>query len=431
MNLNTKTFMFMGKIKLPIIFITVAFFFIGCNGGNKHRRTQSFNKTKCISKEKNLNFRVFVENSGSMDGYVRNDRKTGKNTRFKDDLYTLLSDIHISGIEKSMSFNFINTKIIPRKKSLDSFKDELSPYKWKIGKTSTTDLSQIMSLILDTLKKDDIALLISDYELSPGSRKNAAGYLKYMKNKIKVTVADYKNNFDDLAITIYRLSSDFHGYHYNIENHRQHYKDIDRPYFILMMGKKENLQSFSSHISEKKLKEYGVLQSYTLLPKPNNINYRILFSPKYGTYSLDHNNIKHIKDARTDTRNHKFMFSIGVDLSNVMLLGEKYLCDTSNYNLNNKNYTIEIQQCKSKKKSFTHIIKVSTSKKIITQANLQITLKSHLPQWINLYNDDKGINLEKDKAENKTYGIKNFIEGLHAAYTFNSNNYINLNILIN
>ncbi|MDR3251423.1 MAG: hypothetical protein LBT42_07175 [Tannerella sp.] len=51
---------------------------------------------------------VYIENSGSMDGYVRGV------TEFEQAVYNYLSDIKISGVADSLNLFYINSKVIPQ-----------------------------------------------------------------------------------------------------------------------------------------------------------------------------------------------------------------------------------------------------------------------------------------------------------------------------
>ena len=63
--------------------------------------------------------KVFLENSGSMDGYMCDG------SQLKDAMYAYLSDLKLCS--SSLELNYINSKIIPFKGGLDSYIKVLNP----------------------------------------------------------------------------------------------------------------------------------------------------------------------------------------------------------------------------------------------------------------------------------------------------------------
>ena len=62
-----------------------------------------------------FNYNVYIENSGSMDGYV-----TGT-SEFKNDIYNFLADLHLDELKDSLNLYYINKDLLPQKNSIDLF----------------------------------------------------------------------------------------------------------------------------------------------------------------------------------------------------------------------------------------------------------------------------------------------------------------------
>lgn len=69
---------------------------------------------------------VYLENSGSMNGYVDNGK-----TLFQQDVYNYLCDIHISGIASEINLHFINSQIINKGSVIEDFINKLTPNSFK------------------------------------------------------------------------------------------------------------------------------------------------------------------------------------------------------------------------------------------------------------------------------------------------------------
>jgi hypothetical protein len=354
---------------------------------------------------------VFIENSLSMDGYVK-----GK-TDFETAVYSFLSDIKISKITNSLNLNYINSVVLSQPDDLADFIEKLEPasFKMKGGDRNVTDISNIIETILDSTKDNTISVFVSDCVFSPGTNdngdpKNADEYLDGQQIGIKEDIAN-KIDENDFAIIVYRLTSRFFGNYYNKFDESTSIDD-QRPFYIWILGDQSQLKELIDKVPKDDVKGEGVQFTYTAFNKNKNINYAILNSPRIGTFErIDKYSIK---KAKKDKDRKEFTFSIGVDYSS-MLLDDLYLRNPNNYVISDPNYTLEV--IKTNKSKYSHTIRLTTKSKIISSTNITIKLKHILPTWIEEYNDEIGEDINADGAMNKTYGIKYLIGGVYDAYT--------------
>jgi hypothetical protein len=156
------------------------------------------------------------------------------------------------------------------------------------------------------------------------------------------------------------------------------------------------------------------------------IDYAILNSPKLGSFERDKKSTKtsiyNIKKAPNGAHKGNFMFTIGMDLSFFkVLLGNEYLTNTESYarlinKQPNNDYFIEIEHNTNPNTNYTHNMKLTTDK--ISVGELEIILRNQFPQWIYDINDDEGLDIYKNDAINKTFGIRYLAEGIYEAYNF-------------
>ena len=117
--------------------------------------------------QETFNINVYLENSASMDGYVKGV------TEFETAIYNLLGDFKISGLCDSLNLNYIN-KTIPYQKQnalpadIQDFIEKLEPSVFKLrgGDRSVSDLKNILSTVLKTVNNKNAAVLISDFVFS-------------------------------------------------------------------------------------------------------------------------------------------------------------------------------------------------------------------------------------------------------------------------
>lgn len=373
-----------------------------------------------------FNINVYLENSASMDGYVKGV------TEFETAIYNLLGDFKISGLCDSLNLNYIN-KTIPYQKQnalpadIQDFIEKLEPsvFKQRGGDRSVSDLKNILSTVLKTVNDKNAAVLISDFVFSPGKNANAQDYLNNQGVGIKIDFAEKLKEFDLSAVVI-QLQSNFDGLYYDKTDKPLPFKG-KRPYYVWIFG---STQQISSILNKKVLDNIKggysnrlVLQSIKGISEPNH---KILYSPKIGSFSAKQLNNKIISDASASTNNQNkglFGFNVAVDFSS-NLQDANYFLDTNNYILSNTKYQLKIETITDKNDAslsgFTHLLKLQTSE--LREEVLKIDIVGKTPSWV--FNstsiDDSNI-LNDSSEQQKTFGLKYLIEGVSDAFYPKSN----------
>jgi len=421
----------MNEFKITILLISILIL-ISCRPDSGKRVSNQSDKpigTKLIIANSNVvlpTYNIYVENSGSMDGYVNGV------TEFEQSVYSYLSDIKISGLTDTLNLYYINSKIIPQKSVLSDFIEKLNPstFASKGGDRKTSDISNVIKNILSKTNDNILSVLVSDCVFSPGRGKDGEQYLVNQQIGIKENFAEYVKG-KDVAVMIYQLSSKFKGLYYNRLDQKIKI-DENRPFYIWIIGNKRNISQLREKVKQESFKGSGVKNTYTIVKSNSEVDYGVLQAPKFGTFERDKSNAKkHIFNIKKETNGKnagKFMFSVGIDLSKI-LLNNEYILDKSNFKINDNDYSIEIIKYNGPL-NYTHILKLTTN--IIKSSNLIIELKNKLPKWVSNMNDDIGLDIHSNGAMNKTFGIKYLIGGVYDAFINNGNdNYTKIEIKIN
>ena len=365
---------------------------------------------------------VYVENSGSMDGYVKGV------TEFEQSVYNFLSDIKIKNLTSELNLNYINSIIIPQNSDIQDFIEKLEPstFKARGGKRATSDISNVLKSILVKTNDSILSILVSDCVFSPGSGVNAEEYLVNQQIGIKVSMSEYLQAHPQTAVLIYQLSSNFNGKYYNRLNQPKQINN-KRPFYIWVIGHQEYIRTLITQIKEESFKGSGVEHSYILSSGNQSLKYDVPMG--YGNFTYDkklqpatHNLAKMRKDQHTG----KAIFSINVDFSS-LLVSDDYKENIGNYNTNDTDYKLE-SISSTTATGYTHNIKISSE--ILKPCNYQISLKKSLPQWVYDLNSDDDMDINTNNNMNKTYGIKYLIEGVNEAYLNESEYYTTLQINI-
>ena len=224
------------------------------------------------------NVNVYIENSASMDGYVKGV------TEFESSLYSYLSDIKLADFCQSLNLNYINSKPLPQPDDVRDFIEKLEPdsFKRKGGDRSTTDISNLFQTIMSEQGKDDVAILVSDFVFSPG-KKDASEYLTNQQIGIKTHFVNRLKEDPDYSAILYRLVSKFDGKYYNkLDNPTQ--INAERPFFIWLLGNKDQLQRLTKEVKKEDMKGHGVDHTFCISKMTANTPYGILPMPRIGTF---------------------------------------------------------------------------------------------------------------------------------------------------
>jgi len=363
----------------------------------------------------------FIENSGSMDGYIRNT------TEFEAALSDLLVQLQYFYDNKNLKVNFINTKVYPSQMDeVQNFVEALEPEKapYKVGDRTVSKLNEIFKMILDSTKQNNISILVSDCIYSLAKKDDTEGALEFEKSLTKGAFLEKSKHFG-FATIILKMKSKFTGNYWNKDNSSTYLNGSSRPYYIWIIGSNEHINEFSKKINTKSLKgfEYSYFLSnftkekqpyYTVLKETNKVG-------SFKQTDRGEKDVRSINDVEFD--GGIFQFAIALDLGNIPV-DSSYLTNPKNYVVPdgftvksiekiNRNKLSPRDMVTVEKTTATHYATVAISSKFTTQ-DLKLELSNKIPTWVEQSNsiDDKNVKDELDK----TFGLSYLVQGVSEAY---------------
>lgn len=374
-----------------------------------------------------FNINVFIENSGSMNGYVNDP-----STQFKNSVYSLLTRLKLFVNQDSLNLFFINQEdqlmfANASNADLEKFKGFLNPAafsKISQGKTAQTDINELIKRCLQKVNDRNLSVFISDCIYSPGkSKTDATMFLGEQKQSIYLHFAsELKAKNSNLAVLILQLKGGFKGTYYDHQNNKLKFDNpVERPFYMWFIGTPSQIKKL---VASRLLEELdGGYQNKAIFMPPNqeSVAYRILPKPLHGTFdrtNLPNNIIEKPEPSHNDRDKGLFAFTVAADFSN-LIQDPSYYIDSSNYLLSNPKYTLNIEPITDKNDpllaKYTHLLKLQTQE--ISNENLTINLIAKPPKWIYEYssNDDSKI-LSDESEQRKTFGLKYMLEGVSDAF---------------
>ncbi len=368
-----------------------------------------------------LAFNFYIENSGSMYGYM------GDNTAFDDVVLGLMTKINRYDEEINMAF--VNDKIHPIKEQFDDFMDYLNPSSLRsLGNTRSSNLADVLQLVIEQQSEDDKAvILLSDFIFSISDHKNVRSELTDQKYGITNIIHNNRLKEKGLAFLIMKFESDFKGNYFTFDNQRVAL-DNQRPYYVWVIAPEQDIKSFVEKYEVNRLKNFAeslVIYStedrrtpYFSILKSTDAKGRFNLVNRGGNQA-----IKAIKDIEYSGRGDKvFQFSVAFDAS-ALPVEEDYILNPDNYQLlsdmEDKFSVVEVKKISNRtvstndrgyKGSATHYLIIETTEMSPGKQELSINLLKQLPAWVAAASttDDRDVEANLDK----TFGFQDLIEGV-------------------
>lgn len=336
--------------------------------------------------------KVYIENSGSMDGYMCDG------SQLKDAIFDYVSDL--STCVDTTQLYYINNRVIPYHADLEQYIKTMNPASFQKagGNRSNSDLSKMLSTVLDLMTDSTVSIFVSDCILDlPVS--DAQKFLSTCQISIKNTINKGRKNIPLLGVEILKMKSDFNGKYFYQNGGNEVLTNVKRPYYIWIFGNSNVLAKLNTEVLFKGLKKYGYDGIVSYCPQtsiPYDITNKALISKT----------INPIKGNYNATIRANFCTT---------LQSEDVLLNLDNYSFNNQKLIIEdIKPIIATKSQYSHFINITIPKGVNIAEDHLILKAPNMPSWVLESNDELGKNVKGNL--NKTTGIKYLIEGVADAY---------------
>ena len=360
---------------------------------------------------------LYVENSGSMDGYVKPNHSV-----FRLSLHAFLNEIDSDSVNfESLTVGYINDTI-PYQKPVTSFLDvqdfttnlTVLSFHHNVGNRTTTTFSNIFDALLKVTDNKTVNILVSDFVTDEVPAM--------MESNIKSVFKKHLNSNTDLAVCVYQLYSQFEGkYYYPGASVRSENINAARPFYIWIIGDVRQVEKL------RDFKPQQVVNELVMLKGGKTVDYAVIKGS--GNFKLHTDKIKtktHVRDLMKDGRTGKASFAIYANLSEFML-DENYLTNVENYSISPITYKCKVSVPAKMPQGYSHKIDFENEKVVAGVMNVKILMK--LPKWVSEKNDDVGTNVHA--AMDKTYALENLIQGTYDAFTENQDFYTEIKLYIN
>lgn len=385
------------KAKIIILLVVLLIVVIVICTGN----SSIFVQWKPVAIQKNNNsvkLKVYIENSGSMDGYMR------QKSEFKDAVksYVNALDLKVDTTE----LYYINTQISSFKADIAKLEEALNPASFAkcAGSRSNSDIADMLNNIVMRTEDNSVSMFISDCILDV-PQGDAVNFFGVKQTNVTRTFSEALEKHPKLGVEIIRLSSTYQGMYYYAKGCEP--IDSKRPYYIWMIGNKELLGKLNKKVALTTI-QHGY-DNYVAFSSTTNVPFDIATSLKLKEHKIKGNlNIK-----------GQYVFDFMVDMSET-LQEEATLMSSRNYvSGTGRNVSVSDVENVKQGSEYTHILTLAISKNTKPCSETISFAPPAMPTWVDKVNDDSGSDIRKNM--DKTTGIKYLIKGVSDAYKDNTN----------
>lgn len=370
--------------------ITIPFFMDGEDG----KYVVSYDEINSIKPYKPSKIKLYIENSGSMDGYMFNG------SELKDAVFSYVSGL--STHSDTTELFFVNSNIYQANAPLQNVIYAMSPamFHKAPGNKANTDIADIFNMVLSQVEKNSVSILVTDAILD--LPKGAQNFFYTKETQIKSIFESYLKMNPDFGIEIFRMSSRFNGlYYYTGGSVRL--ANQKRPYYMFVLGDKQALSAANNIVAKSQIqhgvKDYYAYSSYSQVP------FVVMNKKKKG------------KKGQFEVRLQQKSVPViaKVDLQHT-LHDKEFLKHPELYTIAFGDENIKIKSIKElpKEPEYTHEFTITLPENANEgSVNIYFCPPPH-PLWLNDANDDSAD--ASVATSMKTTGIRYIIEGISAAF---------------
>lgn len=388
-------------------------------------------KTKAITSAKEFDIVVYLENSKSMDGYI-----SMPTNDFKNNIYDLLvniknknwGDLSLSYLNSVVTFNIDS---VSTNQQIKDFILSVTPntFSSRGNDRNTSDIANILEYVLtNDVSKGNLAIIVSDFILSPSESVSSEMYFSTQKTNIKSAFYNAFNQQPDIALTALQFKSEFSGTYSDMNNSPIHLTKAMRPYYIWFLGTTQQIAAISQLLSNRNASWPS--QIIYFAPKPEQLSYRIdKDAARLGTFSF----VKgcNCKIQKAEKGKSGFGFAVKANFSS-FLPQSNYFDDSSNYSINSTSgYSItSVNSIGSNLNNYTHEIHLqATGNQIGSESEIEV--KRKLPNWVSSASNRNDTKTGTDTLQlSQTFGLEVLLSGVLDAYNDKDSIFCSLPICI-
>lgn len=353
------------------------------------------------SKDKPVVVNVYLENSGSMDGYINNS-----DTSLTNDIYEIL--VNIKNVSK-LNLNYINNIIIPQKCELYQYIKDLTPNSFNRagGNRNNSNIIDCFKRILEKTDSNSVSIFISDFVIAGSDEQG-----KKAQTRLSEVIGEKLKQDTTFSVVFMQMQGIFNGTCYWGTRNNTILNNELRPYYICIMGSANkiakilDINKMKNTPNCKKIHSFSnfLAVKYKLLNRQQEVD-KIEVNRKNFGYTSS----KMIKGK--DRKNYTEI-KISAYIKQSLLKDVAFIENKNNYEINKKEYMIDTIINKENDNKVEIVVLCRC--KDIDISTFTVGIKNPKCSWIDAINTKE--NEWRKENTMKTFGIKYILDGIQSVY---------------
>lgn len=411
-------------LKLYSISIILLFLLAACAPDKQEYTITVRNGEKASAPSRPL-VKIYLETSLSMKGYADSDMP-GDYT-FKKVIPFLITDID-NRVGESQLFTVADAPKLYTRSKEEFYK---SLRNGKLFKNRSSKLHHIFNIVIDSLKPQEAAIIISDCILDLGNAD-----MNFTERGMIVHSIYNRLTQSKIAAAVFQYYSDFNGaYYYDRQNTggrsasaRPFYGKVmeKRPFYVWVLG--------DANVIKKMLRE-GVLQDYEHaelfgLDFNDDVRVQLLSHPRQGKVIVTPEKSRFVVIENSQSR--PAQISLGLDLSALPANLRTPSSLHSHFHLHQSHIESEIEVVNKEdtdvqkeyaevrpvmsREELTHLLSLSFTNLSETTGDFQLQLQKPEANWTQKAHLEDDVEATITSLEGKTYAFQSLMEAFYKAY---------------
>lgn len=377
-------------IAIVICGILLPFFMSGDNG----KYVVSYDEVPPVKTYKPSKVKLYIENSGSMDGYMFDG------SELKDAVYSYVSGL--STHSDTTELFFVNSNVYQVNAPLQEVIYAMSPavFHNSPGNKANTDIADIFSMVLSQIEANSVSVIVTDAILD--LPRGSTSFFHTKQTQIKSLFENYLKEHPNFAIEIFRMASKYNGKYYYTGGSVA-LSDQERPYYMFVLGDKQTLSTANNIVAKSQI-QHGI-ENYYAYSSYSQVPFVVLNKKKKGT--------KGQFDVRLQKRSVPVIAKVDLQYT---LHDDEQLINPQHYTIAFGDDDIKIKSIKKilNEPEYSHEISITLPENADEGSVNVYFCPPPYPLWLEEANDD--LSDSSVATSMKTTGIKYIVEGISDAF---------------
>ena len=368
--------------------------------------------------QQELSLTIYFERSGSMVPY--------DNAGDRGQLKKAVNDIINRFPGRKVSINIVNDGIYPYQGTVDQFIKDRNIYASTagVGNSAFTDFQQIFGAILKAQDATNVSVVVTDLIYSPADAGSVS--IDKILNEENSLATSIFRQYKGKSVLVHQLMGDYNGKYYPYTNRPVEFRGM-RPFYLLVIADTPVMDRMAAQPEYAELMHpAAVRNSYRFNQSEAQVDFCVVpdWKDNAGRFRVDHKDRSRLVKCQGDKTTGILCLTIAARLDGLQKEAA-FLADDKNYSVQSgtgfqlRVTPITPDMVTGNNKAYldgkTHLLTL-TGKFAGPRDQLTVSLPNELPAWIGHSTSRDDTNTAAAGFSTTTLGLKEFLDGIAAAF---------------